>query len=133
MSEPRDVNGLVRSAVAGDVLAARGLEAYANDEIQSIGSAAGDLTLTCAAVARVLFDFQAGRVDASDVMRWAYFVQKGYVPGRSGPTKALPINYEPENEDSIAEVIGRLTELGDLIDGIVSREELRRLLGLVQH
>lgn len=64
---------------------------------------------------------QRGEVTGGEAQRWASFVRRGFVAGDGSrlPVTPLLIDYEPEHEDAIVEVIGRLDEIGDVIDGEV--------------
>ena len=52
-------------------------------------------------------------------------MRRGYVPGSgTSPSNPIDIEYEDEDEDAIVEPLARLDELGDLIDGTMSDDEL---------
>ncbi len=61
----------------------------------------------------------------------ASLIRRGYVAGGSEPIRPLDIQYEEAFEDEIVEAIGRLDEIGDLIDGDVSPEEAHDLIRLL--
>jgi len=69
------------------------------------------------AVAAVLDGMAAGSVSGADAQAWASFVRWGYINPEPGGTRPLSIDYDPAAEDAIVEVVGRLDEIGDLIDG----------------
>jgi len=71
------------------------------------------------AVAAVLDGMAAGSVSGADAQAWASFVRWGYINPEPGGTRPLSIDYDPAAEDAIVEVVGRLDEIGDLIDGEV--------------
>jgi hypothetical protein len=50
------------------------------------------------------------------------------MPGESGPIWPLDIEFEAAAEDLIAEVVSRLTELGDAIDGEIGPDELAEMI-----
>ena len=52
------------------------------------------------------------------VQGWASFVRRGHLPGVAGPIKPIEIDYDLCAEDQIAEIISRLDEIGDVIDGL---------------
>ncbi len=119
-----------------EVLAAvlRGdLRAYEQLEKDSPGISAKDteglppLVLTRAAVRAVLEALQEGRVDPGLVERWAWFVLDGAVPYTTGPP-AFGIDIEFEAEDEMVEVLARLRELGDEIDGEIGEQELADMI-----
>jgi hypothetical protein len=43
----------------------------------------------------------------------------------------VDIDYDPAWEDDIVEVVGRLDEIGDIIDGVVTRDEILNLMQLL--
>ena len=49
----------------------------------------------------------------------------------SGPLRPLTIDYDPAAEELISEIVGRLSELGDSIDGEIGRQELADMIGAV--
>jgi hypothetical protein len=49
-------------------------------------------------------------------------MKRGYVRVVDGPVRAIDIRWDPE--DAIVEPLGRLDELGDVIDGTMPDEEL---------
>ena len=71
------------------------------------------------AVAGVLDGMSAGSVSGTEAQAWASFVRHGYINPEPGGTRPLTIDYEPAAEDAIVEVMGRLDEIGDLVDGDV--------------
>ena len=87
------------------------------------------LTLTATAVATVLRGMLSGAHSPEEAQQWASFVRHGYFaePGR-GPVNPLDIDFEASADQSIADAIGRLDEIGDLIDGEVTTEEIYQLL-----
>lgn len=85
--------------------------------------------LTAAAVRDVLtaLERQAARPDL--VQRWAPFMRRGYIAGaHTGPIRPLQIHYESRAESAIGEVIARLDEIGDVVDGEVSDAEITAML-----
>jgi hypothetical protein len=61
------------------------------------------------------------RVRATDVLWWPEIVRYGLVAGNCQRWKPLDICYQPDFEEEIVEVVGSLTELGDLIGGNCAR------------
>jgi hypothetical protein len=80
--------------------------------------------LTRSALSRVLRDLRDGHISADQAQRWASFMRRGYVSTGSGTGPIHPIDIEYEDEDAIVEPLARLDELGDLIDGTMSDDEL---------
>ena len=82
-------------------------------------SSESPLVLGRDAVAAVLDGMAAGSVSGADAQAWASFVRWGYINPEPGGTRPLSIDYDPTAEDAIVEGVGRLDEIGDLIDGEV--------------
>ena len=70
------------------------------------------------------------------IQRWASFVSRGYLAngGTQGwePIKPLDIPYVVAAEDQIIEVLARLNELGDIVDGTIDTDELHELVASLQ-
>ena len=59
----------------------------------------------------------------------ASFVRRGYIQvAGGGPAQPLAIEYEKNSEEVIVEVIAKLDEIGDTIDGYVSNSEALELM-----
>ncbi len=64
-----------------------------------------------------------------DVQLWACFLRWGNFPSDNRkPIFPIDIEYKLEDEDWIVEVVSRLDELGDLIDGTISEKEINKYL-----
>jgi len=56
-------------------------------------------------------------------------MRRGYVAGaQAGPISSIAIDFEAPFEQAIADVISRLDELGDSIDGVIGDEDLQDML-----
>ncbi len=87
------------------------------------------LVVARSSLTKVLEDWDSGSFSAHDVQRWASFVRRGYVTGAAhGPTVPIRIEYAGEDEDQIADIISRLDEIGDQIDGNIDAHELDEIL-----
>jgi len=118
------------AAAAGDARVVARLSALAHEQLVTSGFRTGELTLTRKAVLRALLDYQNGEIADTELQRWAWFVMRGYVPGvGDGPVLPLQIDYEHGFEEVIAAVVGRCSELGDLVDGTIDPQELAALVG----
>lgn len=59
--------------------------------------------------------------DGAEVQRWASFMRRGYIgAGEGGPITPLDIYYQAGYEEEMVEIVGRLDEIGDVVDGEVS-------------
>lgn len=87
------------------------------------------LTLSRHALARVLCSLRDGSWGPKDVQLWSSFMRRGYVAGNfvSGQP-SISIDYDEHDEELIVEVQSRLDEIGDSIDGLISRAELEQML-----
>lgn len=96
----------------------------------SMARTPSQLTVTTAAVRKVLLALLKGEAAPELVQRWASFVRWGFFVNPSSTERVRPlyIEYDPQFEDEIVEVIGRLDEIGDLIDGEVGPDEIRAML-----
>lgn len=90
------------------------------------------LVLTASAVLSVLRAHRDGRAAAKLVCVWAWFVRRGFLPGGAGPIRPLAIEYEAEKEAGIVDALARLSELGDLVDGTMAKEEIEQLIGSLE-
>lgn len=103
----------------------------ATDQVDLLGAAITlpQLTITKSALIRVLTAWRNCDDYASHVQQWASFVRRGYVSGNAnGPVQRIDIDYDTNNEELIAEILGRLDEIGDVIDGEVDADELQNML-----
>ena len=116
-------------AVQGDMEAFSLLLAQPHQAIQASRDALDELVLTADSVRRVLVAFQQHAVDPSLVQRWASFVRWGMIAGNGDePIKSIDIDYDTAAAEKIADVIVRLDEIGDSIDGEISKEDLREMI-----
>ena len=87
------------------------------------------ISMSRSALIRVLNEWRMDRYGAFEVQQWASFVRHGFVVGgRDGPIQPIDIAYDPVAEEVIVEVVGRLTEIGDVIDGTVDDIERQKML-----
>lgn len=82
-----------------------------------------DLVLSRESLAGVLRMLSHHEVEGTDVQRWASFIRRGYI-GRQGggPVKPITFEYDAWYEDAMADIISRLDEIGDLINGTIPDE-----------
>ena len=85
------------------------------------------------AVHRVLSAYRADpRHTQQDVQFWAQFVRNGAGPGPDGPFERIDTAYAPEAEPALVDAIGRMDELGDEIDGVMTMAEADQLLAALE-
>ena len=122
-----DARQALIDAVNGDLAAVSVLETLNRVDADAL---AGELNLVLSAevVARVIAEYDAGVAPQRDVQRWAELMRWGHLPGPSGPVLSnLDVDYEYVAEDAIADAIGRLDELGDIVDGELRPGEAAQL------
>jgi len=90
------------------------------------------LVVTRTAAVSVVKGLNEAIYSPEQVQGWASFVRRGYVanPG-GGPIRPLDIAYEDAWEEGIAASVSRLDEIGDVVDGEVTRGEVLDLLQLL--
>jgi len=122
-------DALVR-AVAGDARALRVLAELNHDALARAAVGLTPLIVTPEATIRVLEDLRAGRISPESAQSWASFVRRGYVedPRQRGTIRPVEIDYQPDSESAIVDAVSRLDEIGDVVDGVVSRSEIDTLL-----
>lgn len=87
------------------------------------------LVLNKEALVEVLKALQLGYASPELVQKWASFVRRGYVArGLDEPVQPIAIDYEPLHESEIAEVVSRLDEIGDTIDGEIGPDEMSAMI-----
>lgn len=124
----RGTQELIRT-VGGDITAFEALRQNPNQLARLSSYSAPKLVVTLEAVRDVLSALRDGRVSPQQAQQWASFVRRGYIAGTTkGPVRPLKIEYDHVHEDAIIEIISRLDEIGDAIDGEVSDEELSAML-----
>jgi hypothetical protein len=125
------VEPALAAAVAGDLDAFTALVHRHPEPADENAGQSERLVLTPAAARRVLAALRQETASPSTVQQWASFVRRGYVVHADGrQTGPLDIEYGPqeEYESILVEVIARLDELGDAIDGHLSTQEIDALL-----
>jgi hypothetical protein len=119
-------------AVAGDVRAFDALQRRTHTELRECNAALENLMLTSGAVRRVLYGVLSGDITPGVAQGWASFVRRGYIAGQSrSPILPIDITYEPETEDAIVEILARLDEVGDVVDGEVTDDEIRQMIASI--
>jgi hypothetical protein len=75
------------------------------------------LTVRASAARSIPVALQSGRIAPAHALAWASFVRRGYLAGGSGPVRPIAVEHETEADDVIVEVIARLDQIGDQVDG----------------
>ena len=120
---------LIEEALAGNLSEFSKLLAVENKELAKQCQVIPALFLTKAALLNVLEGLKNNQFTTKLVQSWASFVIRGYITSNiSEPIMPIQIDYEIENEDSIVDVLSRLDELGDAVDGVINKNELDTLI-----
>lgn len=111
------MSAALERVAAGDLAALR--EVLSTPHEQLLAESAGlDLVVTRDSLALVLRTLDQLQGDPAEAQQWASFVRRGYVAGEPNvPITPVAIAYEASYEELIAEAVGRLDEIGDVIDG----------------
>ena len=129
----KDLEAAIAAVVEGDVN--RLSTVLTADHLELLDAAAKlpPLSVSRSALTRVLKEWRSGRCSADDVQKWASFVRRGYVSGKtSGSLRPIDIEYDAMDEELIVEIIGRFDEIGDLIDGSIDDNEQEEMLRALQ-
>jgi len=121
------VEPALAAAVAGDLDAFTALVNRPAEQVRESTHRPGRLVLSRAAARRVLAALRAGTAAPEVVQQWASFVRRGYLVHADGrQTGPIDIEYGPQDQDEalLVEIVARLDEIGDVVDGHMSNQEL---------
>jgi hypothetical protein len=123
----------IAAVVEGDLNELPTILAASHSDLLDAAAKLPQLTISRMALIRVLSAWRSGRYAADDVGQWASFVRSGFVPGKtSGAVRPIDIEYDVSDEELIVEIIGRLDEIGDKIDGEIDENEQKEMLRLLE-
>jgi hypothetical protein len=123
----------LKATVEGDMSAFLIIKAENQGSIIHASASLPPLVITKTALVKVLLAFHNGDTQADTVQRWASFARRGYVSGNvDGVLNPIEIAYDKCHEDLIVDIIGRLDEIGDKIDGVVDSAELMAMLRVLE-
>ena len=116
-------------AVHGDLEAFSFVQEQPPAAIQACRDSLPELVLPHNGIRKVLTELQRKHISPEQAQRWASFVRRGYIAGtQNGPVLPIDIDYEDSHEEQIAAAVARLDEIGDLIDGEISDDELQTMI-----
>jgi hypothetical protein len=121
------LKAIVWQVVGGDLHAFESLLLARPAGIDELHQSGIRFIVSAPAVKKVLLALQRRQVAPERIQQWACFIRRGYFGRAIHPRTPLIIDYNDKQEDSIANAIGRLDELGDAIGGEISDEELAEL------
>jgi hypothetical protein len=118
------------AVVAGDLRQLWQVTSATHDDLRGAAATLPSLLVDRGSVLRAVRAWRTGQCSDAELNTWAWLVRGGAIPYRSGTQsfRAIEINYEVEHEDLITDVVGRLSELGDLVDGRMDDTEVERIL-----
>jgi hypothetical protein len=122
------------AAVHGDLEAFAQVSKQPHDAIVECRLALSELVLTPQSICNVLVALKRNEVSPELVRQWASFVKRGYVTYWSTvqinmqenalPVAPIEIDYDLAFEEEIVEVISRLDEIGDIVEGEIITDDL---------
>jgi hypothetical protein len=119
----------IAAVIAGELKDMPAVTAASYSALWDAAKKASPLLVSRVALVKVLEGWRRDYFSAQDVQRWASFIRRGYVSGRySGELRPIPIEYDAKDEELIVEVIGRLDEIGDQVDGQIKPHEVEEML-----
>ena len=107
------------------------LEPLSHRELFAAGQS--DLTVTADAAVRVLRQVHEDPTRERLAQRWASLILRGYLDQGSAPIVPLTIEIDPTAEAALIEALNRLADLGDVVDGQISTDELDDLIESLGH
>lgn len=123
----------IAAVVDGDLSSLAMVRAASHQQLLDASASLPKLVVSRLALARVLNAWRHGPLAAEEVQQWASFVRRGYVSGRtSEKLRPITIDYDANDEAVIAEIIGRLDEIGDRVDGRIDAREREEMLRAVE-
>jgi len=125
---PEDIELVVR----GDLAALPKLAQYTHEDLRQAWARSSHPLLTAATVLSVLTALRRGQATAKEAHDWAGFLFSGYTGSVPLPLTRLDIEYDPADENRIAEVIMRLEQTEDDLDGPITDAELDRMISVVK-
>jgi hypothetical protein len=120
------------SVIEGDTAHFEAVLATPHQLLQEAARHLPPLVVTRQAVLRVIESPARGEIAPQQAQEWASLMRRGYArQSLSTPIKPIDIGYELPHEEVLAEVIARLDEIGDAVDGLITGEELEVLRNLL--
>jgi hypothetical protein len=129
--QDEEVAATLRRVLSGDVRALDRLARFGPHVVSALLEGPGAPVLSVGAVVSVVRGYAGGQLPQDQVQRWAAFMRWGYFGGPGAPKDAVAVEYDPRREFDINEVIGRLDELGDLIDGELREGEAEEMIRIL--
>lgn len=125
---PEDVELVVR----GDLSRLPKLAQHNHEDLRRAWAQSSHPQLTARTVLDVLLGLRRGDVTAKQAYQWAGFLFSGYGGSSELPVKPLDFEYDPKDQDRISQIIMRLEQMEDAVDGPISEAELDRMISLME-
>jgi hypothetical protein len=123
----------IAGVVAGDLECLAAVLATSHRALQDAAANLPRLVVSRSSLTKVLEDRRSGFFSDEDIQRWASFVRRGYVSeGAFDARRPIPIEYDAEDEALIVDIIGRLDEIGEQVDGHIDARELEEMLRVLR-
>ncbi len=116
------------SAIKGDLGAFERVKQHAVADILEACEAIQEKSFTTASIVHVIHAYIAGTHSEEVVQSWGDFARFGYLITNNGDYIETPFERDSAKESIILEAVARLGEIGDLIDGEPTKDELDALL-----
>jgi hypothetical protein len=125
----RSLKDAIIAVVEGDLKRLSAVLEARHSDLLASAAEIPRLTLTRNAIILAMVSWDDGCVDRDTVQKWASFVRRGYVSNEnSGAIRPIDIEYDEQDEELIADFIGRLDQIGDMIDGCIDGDERTNML-----
>ena len=96
-----------------------------HNELKNITSSIEPLNLSKSSLIKILIDLESNRDHSEEIQNWASFIRRGYSKNDNYvEIDPILIEYNEDEEEVMSDIISRLDELGDEIDGDISSEEI---------
>lgn len=129
-----NLSALLDRAVGGDPEAVTLMGRFGHAALLEAQSAAGQrLIVTREATVIVLRGLLDHRFAPRAVQEWASLMRWGFIahPELRGPILPVAIEFDETCEDAISDIVSRLDEIGDAVDGEVMSSEILEFLRLL--
>lgn len=127
-------SALLDRAIGGDPEAVTLMSHFDHNALVEAQTAARHpLIVTREATVGVLRGLLDHRYAPLAVQAWASLMRWGFIarPEARGPIQLIEIEFDDACEESISEILSRLDEIGDMIDGEVTSSEILEFLRLL--
>ena len=131
MNKAHSPSQIIELSIQGQIESLDQLLEYSHAQLleASLRLSPSERTLTKKNLYRLLIEFQKGQFSDTKIQLWATWIRHGFLPNHgAGPIKPVDIEYESEHEELINEVTLRLEELGEVVDGEISSNELSAMI-----